>query len=247
MGRLLESKSKVDLVHEKLEERMAVRSVLHERPTPGRNYPANQPVMYHFKPHLPISRREIATLWDLHKNSLAEDPRVEGMKKNYNQARLVLLIDQQGSMEPFSLVVEVLKKSVSRGNLVNKPNLYYFHDCPEGFLYKQPSLAVALPLEEVFAEQARGTSVLIVSDAGAARGYYDRRRVADTSAFLKILKTYTGLCTWLNPMPINRWVATTANDIRHMVPMFHLDRKGLNDAIRVLIGHPLPPGVRLNE
>jgi uncharacterized protein with von Willebrand factor type A (vWA) domain len=108
-------------------------------------------------------------------------------------------------------------------------------------------LTNALPLEAVLDEQAKGNSVLIISDAGAARGYYDRRRVAETKAFLKTLSAYTYLYTWLNPMPQNRWRATTAADIADIVPMFPFNREGLNDAVSILRGHPFPAGVGIDE
>ncbi len=85
-----------------------------------------------------------------------------------------------------------------------------------------------------------------MSDAGAARGNYDEKRLANTRAFLKTLNTYTYLYAWLNPMPLKRWAATTAEDITRIVPMFPLDREGLNDAINILRGQPFPPGVNLN-
>jgi uncharacterized protein with von Willebrand factor type A (vWA) domain len=102
-------------------------------------------------------------------------------------------------------------------------------------------------LEEVLQEKAKGNSVLIISDGGAARGYYDGMRVGDTKTFLQTLSTYTYLYAWLNPMPQNRWLTTTAEDIANMVPMFPLEREGLEDAVNILRGHPFPAGVGLNE
>ena len=72
-------------------------------------------------------------------------------------------------------------------------------------------------------------------------------RVTDTKTFLQTLSTYTYLYAWLNPMPQNRWLTTTAEDIANMVPMFPLEREGLEDAVNILRGHPFPPGVGLNE
>jgi len=48
-------------------------------------------------------------------------------------------------------------------------------------------------------------------------------------------------------MPKTRWKATTAEDIACMVPMFPLDREGLNDAVNILRGHPFPAGVGIDE
>ncbi len=56
---------------------------------------------------------------------------------------------------------------------------------------------------------------------------------------------YTYLYAWLNPMPRNRWEKTTAEDIARIVPMFSVNREGLNDAVNILRGHPFPSGVGL--
>ena len=157
-----------------------------------------------------------------------------------NQANLMVLVDQQGSMAPFAPLVEAAIESILRGGLLGKTSFYYFHDCPEEFVYQRPNLTNASSLEKVLQEKAKGNSILIISDAGAARGYYDKMRIAETKAFLQILSTYTYLYAWLNPMPQNRWLATTAEDIACMVPMFPLDREGLNDTVNILRGHPFP-------
>jgi len=151
-----------------------------------------------------------------------------------------------GSMVPFDLLVETLVESILRGGLLGGVSLYYFHDCPQDFLFEHPSLTDPLSLEEVLASQAKGNSVLVVSDAGAARGDYYEQRLEDTRAFLKVLNTYSYLYAWLNPMSVPRWITTTAEDIATLVPMFHLDKDGLNDAVNILRGHPFPTGVNLD-
>lgn len=222
---------------------------------------------YQLMPRLPMSQRDMAGIWRQLRRpqrvGVPEELNVEGtinsisrsglllrpllQPRRRNQARLVVLVDQQGSMAPFAPLIEAAIESILRGGLLGKTSLYYFHDCPEGLLYQRPSLTAALPLEAVLDEQAKGNSVLIISDAGAARGYYDRRRVAETKSFLQTLSAYTYLYAWLNPMPQTRWKATTAEDIAGMVPMFPLDREGLNNAVNILRGHPFPAGVGIDE
>ena len=96
------------------------------------------------------------------------------------------------------------------------------------------------------ARDAHNNHVLIVSDAGAARAHYDDERVHNTKSFLEKLGRYTYLYAWINPVPFSRWRFTTAADIEQLVPMFPLDRDGLDDAIQILRGHPFPPGVSLH-
>lgn len=226
-----------------------------------------KPHYYQLTTRLPISQRDMAGVWRQLRRpqrvGVSEELNVEGtinsicrsglllrpllQPRRRNQARLVVLVDQQGSMVPFAPIVEATIESILRGGLLGKTSLYYFHDCPEGFLYQRPSLTAALPVQSVLEEQAKGNSVLIISDAGAARGCYDRRRVAETKSFLKTLSAYTYLFAWLNPMPKTRWQATTAEDIACMVPMFPLEQEGLNDTVNILRGHPFPAGVGIDE
>lgn len=221
---------------------------------------------YHFTPQLPLSKREMTALWRHlrrpQRTGPPEELDVEGTihticrngfflgptlrPRRRNQAKLVLLIDCQGSMAPFSLWLEILVESIERGGLLRLVHRYYFHDYPARVVYQRPNLTRAAQIEQVLAEQAKNTSVLIVSDAGAARGYYDAQRVNATKAFLSLLNTYTYLYAWLNPMPPLRWKGNTAEEIAHFVPMFSLNRDGLNDAIELLRGHPFPPGVTNN-
>jgi len=223
-------------------------------------------IIYHLSPQLSLNQREMAGIWRqlrrLHREGVPEELDIEGTLNNLcqtgyflgpklkphrrNQAKLVLLIDQQGSMAPFAFQLKSFIESILRGGSLKKVSLYYFHDCPEFILFERPTLTVTRPLDEILSSQAKGSSVLIVSDAGAARGYYDGQRVAITRTFLKTLSVYTYLYAWLNPVPRNRWEATTAEDIACMVPMFPLDREGLNDVIDILRGHPFPPGVNLD-
>jgi hypothetical protein len=78
--------------------------------------------------------------------------------------------------------------------------------------------------------------VLIVSDAGAARGSFESERVERTQVFLNQLKRSVRRYAWLNPMPNHRWKGTTAEDIARLVPMFEMSRRGLDAAIDILRG-----------
>ncbi len=222
---------------------------------------------YQLTPRLPMTVREMATIWrqlrcpqrlgrleeldvaetinSICRTGLLWRPVLRPCCRN--QARLVVLIDQKGSMAPFSLLVEAICEGMIRGGLLGRVRFYYFHDCPEKYLYQRPQLTGAIPLETVLSEQAQGSSVLIISDAGSAYGFHEKQRKQDTRTFLTLLSNYTYLYAWLNPMPQYRWTATTAEDIARIVPMFPLDREGLNDTVNILRGYPFPPGVDLNE
>ncbi|MBA3534750.1 MAG: VWA domain-containing protein [Ardenticatenales bacterium] len=241
-------------------------------PLGGRNAPVlpdrSQPPPggYQLTPRLPIDRREMAGAWRqlrrLQREGVPEELDVEQtidtvcrmgfllepvlQPRRRNQARLLLLVDQRGSMAPFAMLISAFIESILRGGLLGKTTVYYFHDCPDEELYQRSTLTGAQPLTQVLVEHAQGSSVLIVSDAGAARGDYDGERVAATRAFLQALRGHTYLYAWLNPMPARRWTATTAEAIARLVPMSPLEREGLHDAISILRGHPFPPEVHLD-
>ena len=83
------------------------------------------------------------------------------------------------------------------------------------------------------------SQILIFSDGGAARGHFDRERLALTADFLEKLNRRVRRVAWLNPMPRTRWTATTAEAIARLVPMLEVSQHGLHEA------DPSPPRPRL--
>lgn len=162
------------------------------------------------------TRREVdieATISAICQSGLATPP-VETWAR-VRLPRLILLEDRGGSMAPFHPFCDALGEQLA-------PALHaYFYDVP------------ALPL---FADRSHeqpldglcsfgGAPIAILSDAGAARGGRDPRRVAETEAALAALGSR--LVVWFNPVPRARWERTTAAQIARLVPMFPLDNEGL--------------------
>ena len=126
-------------------------------------------VKYRLTPSLPMERRDMAGIWRHLRRQLRAGPLeeldVHGtvdsilrtgfflgpvlQPRRRNQAKLVLLIDQSGSMAPFSLLIDALVESVLRGGLLGQTSLFYFHDCPEIYFYERASLTGARPIEEI--------------------------------------------------------------------------------------------------
>ncbi len=61
-------------------------------------------------------------------------------------------------------------------------------------------------------------------------------RIEETQKFLAGLKQQVRYVAWLNPMPKARWTGTSAEAIAQLIPMFEIDRKGLDGAIEALRG-----------
>jgi uncharacterized protein with von Willebrand factor type A (vWA) domain len=156
--------------------------------------------------------------------------------RRVNQAGLLVLVDQGGSMVPFGRVVEALLDSAKHSGL-GSVSTFYFHDVPRKKIFSDPELINSQMLDQVLRDNM-GRSILIISDAGAARRNYDENRLDHTVHFIKLLKRVTKNIAWLNPTPEERWQHTTAGAITReaQVPMFTMTRDSLNDAIDVLRG-----------
>ena len=165
-----------------------------------------------------------------------------------NRIELLLLVDQDGSMVPFHTLSSRLIETASREGRLGKTGAYYFHNCPIDYLYHEPCLATAKPLFTALAQLNSAQSVaLIISDAGAARGYFNPERLELTQVFLQQLQLQIPAIVWLNPVPQSRWHCSTAGAIAQLVPMFELNSQGMKGAISVLRGRysPMQRGIRL--
>ncbi|VXD16693.1 hypothetical protein [Planktothrix paucivesiculata] len=158
------------------------------------------------------------------------------MPRYVNRVKLVLLVDQGGSMVPFHhLSRQLIDKALRGGNLI-QTNVYYFYNYPEKYFYTDQTRIKAQLTTDVLKSVDERAGVLIVSDAGAARGNYNPERVEYTQKFIEQLQQSVRYYAWLNPMPNDSWQYTTAGEIARFVPMFEMSRQGLNAAINTLRG-----------
>ncbi|GET39953.1 hypothetical protein [Microseira wollei] len=206
--------------------------------------------------YLPVTPRQIKQSWRflrrrVREGSLAELD-VEGtvekicqqgvllepvMMPSYkNRAELVLLVDQGGSMVPFHHLSRQLIDKAQQGGNLTQIGVYYFYNYPEKYLYTDPNRLKYQLVTSILESIDSRTGVLIVSDAGAARGNLNEVRVEYTVKFLKQLEQSVRYYAWLNPMPNDSWQDTTAGEIARFVPMFEMSREGLNAAINTLRG-----------
>jgi uncharacterized protein len=132
------------------------------------------------------------------------------------------------------------------------PILQEIKPLKDGHIYTDRNLLSPISLLKVLENHAVGSSVVVLSDAGAARRQYLVRRLLDTIAFMKALHTYSPTYVWLNPLPKEYWRKNTAwlnplpkeywrnntaSQIARHIPMFPLDREGMEQAVNVLRGH----------
>jgi hypothetical protein len=88
----------------------------------------------------------------------------------------------------------------------------YFTNVPRQSFFTSPALTTAVPARKVF-DQHGNSGLLVVSDAGAARGFLNPARVRHTQQFLKDANRRTRSIVWVNPMPESRWAETTAEAV----------------------------------
>jgi len=240
-----------------------------------------------FVPQFPLTYRDVAQTWrrlrrpvrigaptelDLEgtiarRSRLGVATTVVLQPRRRNMARLLLLVDRQGSMDPFHRFCDEVCTAIQQAGRLEETALYYFHNVPaegaddqvlealtgelfpaldpvlpqiqplaEGFVYADAALLSPEPLSDVLQSYAAGAAVVLLSDAGAARNRYRISRLLDTIAFMKALRSYTSHYVWLNPLPKRYWLNNTATQIARHVPMFPLEREGIQQAVNVLRG-----------
>lgn len=160
-------------------------------------------------------------------------------RRQVNHAQLLLLIDQGGSMVPFHRFGRELTETAQEESTLAQVDVYYFHNVPTSHLYQDSHLTQPVVLETVLSQCDSDTSVLVFSDAGAARGAQRMGRVRQTTEFLVQVQQHTGLIGWLNPMPSRRWTGTSAELIAYLVAMEDMDPDGFSNLIEIVRGQPL--------
>lgn len=211
--------------------------------------------------YFPLTRRQMKQGWRYLRRNSREGPKTEldidgtvkqishqgmffkpvMMAARKNQTDLVFLIDQEGSMVPFQKLSQRLVDTATRAGQLGQASTYYFHNCPTRYLYCTPLMQHPETLSNFWTGRLSAKSVVvIVSDAGAARGGLNTVRIQKTQTFLEQLKQNARYAVWLNPLPKNRWHHTTAGEIARLITMFEINRPGFQGAIEVLRGRWKP-------
>jgi len=157
-----------------------------------------------------------------------------------NRTQLLILLDQGGSMMPFQALSSRLVETARRSRRLGEVSAFHFHNCPTDLSDQNSAQRLVESLDTILGRLgSRRIVILIFSDAGAARGQFNLNRIDQTEEFLIKVRQRVRYVSWLNPMPRQRWVGTTAAEIAYLVPMFEMNRQGLNRAIAVLQGQPI--------
>lgn len=160
-----------------------------------------------------------------------------------NNAHVMLLIDHLGSMAAFEPFAEFLQKEFQTlfGTVKRQQDdrlaSFYFCNCPVDSVYKDKAHTQQRQLDTIVeSNRSKQPGIIVISDAGAARGLYQPERIKGTRNFLRKLSDCSTKIAWLNPMPKGRWKGSSAEAIAKMIPMYQADDKGIKSTIELLKG-----------
>ena len=212
---------------------------------------------YVLQPQQPISARELTVLWRRFRRGTRQGACTEldltgsvrercrrGLllkpvlrPRRSNSARLLILADTSASMDPWRPWLETLAESLLLGRFA-RAEMHYFNNLPRKQLFATPGLTDQQPRDEVLRRNV-GAALLVVSDAGSARGFLNRRRATQTSDFLAAAARLFPTGLWLNPMPRERWAGNTAALVAKSpsITMLPLDAASLLRGIDILRGN----------
>jgi uncharacterized protein len=177
-----------------------------------------------------------ATVAEQSRHGLLVEPALVPARRN--QARLLVVVDASPSMAPWRGLSRSISESLTRGQLGHAA-LYYFNNVPAPDLFESERLIRPVEVSDAMRRHP-DCPLLVVSDAGAARGTLDPVRVSDTRRF--VAEATGGSwrpVAWVNPMPRRRWRGTSAQriaELRGGSAMFELSDDGLVQAVDFLRG-----------
>ena len=171
-------------------------------------------------------------------------------KPRKNTVKVLLLIDSEGSMLPYSRLCNRLFQAVSRSNHFKDLKIYYFHNAIYDQLYTTPHCKMRDSVETtwVFNRLDSDYKVIFVGDAAMAPSELYRpggnaiiglfNRETGMEWFQKFKKRFKKQI-WLNPIEKSSWEwtygAQTIHDIGQVFPMFELTLDGLEKGIKKLL------------
>ncbi len=162
-----------------------------------------------------------------------------------NQARVVLLLDSGGSMEPHTRVVEAFFSALKKGGGLRELRIYHFHNCVYDKLFTDMNRFQFQPIEDVLRNTAPHTHLIVVGDAWMApyellapHGSIEMITNDPTPGLerLQQLARVFPRCAWLNPIGERYWQSDTIAAVRSTMPMFPLTVDGIVEAVAVLLG-----------
>lgn len=171
-------------------------------------------------------------------------------KPRKNTVKLLLLIDSDGSMLPYSRLCNRLFQAVSKANHFKDLKVYYFHNCIYDNLYTTPYCRRGDWVETnwVLGNLDSEYKVIFLGDAAMAPSELFRKGgnamigLGNDELGIEWLKKFRRRykkCIWLNPIDEDSWDYTygykTIQAIKEVFPMYELTLGGLEKGIKKLL------------
>jgi uncharacterized protein with von Willebrand factor type A (vWA) domain len=163
-----------------------------------------------------------------------------------NEARVLLLMDVGGSMDPYTRLVEQLFSAASSLDHWKKFEAFTFHNCP--YAKVTPSRRKDgdkdILTADLMHERPKTTYLIMVGDAYMAPtelleafGSIEHWEASETPgiAWLHRLRSHFQRAVWLNPIPEKGWHGWTIKLIHQIFPMFPLTLEGIENAVDALL------------
>lgn len=171
-------------------------------------------------------------------------------KPRKNTVKLLLLIDSDGSMLPYSRLCNRLFQAVSKSNHFKDLKVYYFHNCIYDHLYTTPYCRRGdwIETDWILRNLDSEYKVIFVGDAAMAPSELFRRggnsyiglwNEEPGMMWLNKFKRRYKKLIWLNPIEKEAWPwaygAQTIEAVGGVFPMFELTLDGLDAGIKKLL------------
>src|SRR5215470_3803099 len=161
-----------------------------------------------------------------------------------NRAKVLLLMDVGGSMDPYAHLVSQLFTAASRTGRFVRFRSYYFHNCVYEAVYEDARFFKSVPVADLLAHSDHDEKLVVVGDASmhpaelleaAGSIYFYTRNPTPGLEWMRRLAEHFRRHVWLNPESQQYWNQTTIQILARLYPMFPLTIGGLGDAIRHLV------------
>lgn len=164
-------------------------------------------------------------------------------KERKNNVKLLLMIDEGGSMEPHQECVEKLFSIAKNLNYFKEFNYFYFHNCVYDFIYQDIEKEKKIPTERLFKDYNPEWKVIIIGDAlmspyelhNSWQMIYRYEKKGKTGfEWLKLIKRHFKNVIWLNPIPLIQWQHQTVKAIGEIFNMYPLTIAGIEEGVKEL-------------
>lgn len=161
-----------------------------------------------------------------------------------NRAKVLLLMDVGGSMDPYAELVSRLFTAASRNGRFARFRAFYFHNCIYDCVYEDARFFRPVQVNDLLTHSDRDEKLVVVGDASMHPGelldrggslYYYARNATPGIDWLKRLNEHFRRSVWLNPEPVDYWRQRTIQLVKEIFPMYPLTIEGLAQAVTMLV------------